>query len=52
MWRIVSPTRGGFDRSVVAFTLIGGAEDKLDRCLVYSQVFLSVVLPFATLLIG
>lgn len=48
MWLRRVVTRGLALIPVVAFTLIyGGAEDKLDQLLVYSQVFLSVALPFA-----
>lgn len=48
MWLRRVVTRGLALIPVIAFTLIyGGAEDKLDRLLVYSQVFLSVALPFA-----
>ena len=48
MWLRRVITRGLALVPVVAFTLIyGGAEDKLDQLLVYSQVFLSVALPFA-----
>ncbi len=48
MWLRRVITRGLALIPVVAFTLIyGGAEDKLDQLLVYSQVFLSVALPFA-----
>ena len=48
MWLRRVVTRGLALIPVIAFTLIyGGAEDKLDQLLVYSQVFLSVALPFA-----
>ncbi|GAK30879.1 NRAMP family manganese (Mn2+) transporter [Weissella oryzae SG25] len=48
MWLRRVITRGFALIPVVAFTLIyGGNETKLDQLLVYSQVFLSVALPFA-----
>lgn len=48
MWLRRVVTRGFALIPVVAFTLIyGGNEGKLDQLLVYSQVFLSVALPFA-----
>src|SRR5699024_9960498 len=48
MWLRRVITRGLALIPVVAFTLIyGGDEGKLDQLLVYSQVFLSVALPFA-----
>ncbi|MFC6178194.1 Nramp family divalent metal transporter [Weissella sagaensis] len=48
MWLRRVITRGLALIPVVAFTLIyGGDEGKLDQLLVYSQVFLSIALPFA-----
>lgn len=48
MWLRRVITRGLALIPVVAFTLIyGGNEGKLDQLLVYSQVFLSIALPFA-----
>lgn len=48
MWLRRVITRGLALIPVVAFTLIyGGNEGELDQLLVYSQVFLSVALPFA-----
>lgn len=48
MWLRRVITRGLALIPVIAFTLIyGGAEGKLDQLLVYSQVFLSIALPFA-----
>ncbi|MDR3241463.1 MAG: Nramp family divalent metal transporter [Lactobacillaceae bacterium] len=48
MWLRRVVTRGLALAPVIAFTLIyGGAEGKLDQLLVYSQVFLSIALPFA-----
>ena len=48
MWLRRVVTRGLALIPVVIFTLAyGGSEDKLDQLLVYSQVFLSIALPFA-----
>lgn len=48
MWLRRVVTRGLALAPVIAFTLIyGGNENKLDQLLIYSQVFLSVALPFA-----
>lgn len=48
MWLRRVITRGLALVPVIIFTLLyGGAEAKLDQLLVYSQVFLSIALPFA-----